>query len=294
MVVKEVERDPRITDLRNDLDIQLYAASVRANAGDLSQARDVCKDLRAKLPLWRPTSSPIYAKLVRMTAITLPSKDNAEMAVELARDSADRDYHLATSGLVLASSYEVAREYKAARDVAEELSLELQHHSSSWWHSIQQRALLGRSTVLSEGSSCGPQAFRTALVELVRAQYAAAFLDFVGIPVPNPLTASGEPDLTVLTPTAIIHQFCETNPRSKSREEMKETMREIRYEAIFERSARRQPFETWALGFQSPILDTLDSRDPAPVALAPGAAGVRVRENVSRGWGHGRGAPAGA
>lgn len=261
--VEELERHPNFADLQGDPDFELYTAAVYSNWGEPSRAVRVCKDLEYDLPRVRTTRDPTFAKLARVRATITPTHKNANLAIEVARDFPDPFYQVRTSTLTRGAAYEVQRNYGAASEVADDLGSEFDAGTPSWWHSIQHRSLFARSTILREGIRCSHITLRTALKELIRAQYACALLDLVGLPVPDFRTSGYELPLAVLTPTAIIQYLGET--RSLCDEEMDE----IRYEALFGQSFRRAKADTWPLGFQAKVLETLCLRDPEMVGGHP-------------------------
>lgn len=253
--VRDIQKDAAFENFREDLDIKLYAASVHANAGNLSQAWITRDQLAMAVPRVRPASSATYAKLVRMTAILGATIRDAKEALNIARDSADPEYHQRTSRLALASAYEAQRNYNNARAQAELLLLGSQGRETSWWHSIEQLFLWSRAAFLSRGSLQMHASVRPQLTALIQAQYAAALLDFVGIPVPDFRTTSQVPNLACLTPTSVVHWVGGGLGLSK------EYMTEIRREAILNTTSSPEEGQSRPTGFQEKVLATLRFRD---------------------------------
>jgi hypothetical protein len=217
-LANEIKEKPHLAALIEDIDTQLYYASLKANGGDVTSARTTYEQI--DVPRFNGRQSSASAKYVRMMAIVSPDLHLAQESLRLARDSPARWYHTRTSTLALASAHEAKRNYGSARDEAVRLRAGFEKDDASWWHGIEQQFLLGRSTLLRDHGKPSNRSFREALPALIRAQYASAFLGFMGIPVPDFREASTRPSLTNITVTEVIHwagMSC-----SISRAEMKE------------------------------------------------------------------------
>lgn len=240
-----------LASLTDDVNVQLYIASARGNFGDLAAARTACRELEARLPRVRGHVTPEYAKANRTQAILLPSVKAGKEAVTISRDSHDPLYHGCTSRLSLASAYDAAADYGATLDVANELASLLRDGPTLWWHRIHHHLLLARATVLSAGGRPSAAVLRRACANLTRAQYAATFLDWVGIPLPDCHHPGHGGDLAALRPTDVLHWL--SGILDFSRPELLA----MRREALFGEPAARDPNETWPKGFQAQVLDTL-------------------------------------
>lgn len=246
---KAHERRP----LFDQQDVRLYIASALANSGNLAPAAAVCADLEAARPRVRPASSQTFAKLVRLQGTISPNLKQGRNAVAIARDSADPTYHRRTSNLILASAFEASCNFNRAQQVVDELGPEMHECPGSMWHAIQYDMLAARSHLLSRNTGAiGPKGF-DAVRALIRAQYASALLDFVGIPIPDFRLAKDNSAIVRLTPTQHIHWFCSALGLSKTK------MLELRKGAVFQ-GQTRAPHETWALGFQRTVLDIVRGR----------------------------------
>ncbi len=254
--LKRLENWNELSTLMAEIDTQLYVASVDVNSGDLLKARKAFGELAGRIPRIRRASSRAYAKHVRMTAIAQPNHATAKEALEIARDSPDRVYHYRTAKFALALAFEKQREYSSARAQAEDLASHFISFKPSHWHLIQQRFFWGRTSILSDGAVTITPSVRTAFKHLLQAQYAAAFLNFRGLPAPDYRLASSEPDLTnVLTPTEVIHWFGRRYGLSKVQ------MTDIRREAILGDASPKSPDAFRPSGFQDIILRDLVSGD---------------------------------
>ena len=109
--------------------------------------------------------------------------------------------------------------------------------------------LVGRTILLIAGARLAKKDGEKALISLIQAQYAGAFLDFAGLPFPDPRKDSHE--LMKLTATIVIRWLGRELYLSE------EAMTDLRRRAIFGRGDARKEEEIEPLGLQAGVLSDL-------------------------------------
>ena len=251
--VQHAMSTPERIHLRLDPDIRLYLAAAQANAGNIEPTAGLCAELDATRPGVRAASSAAFSKLSRMRATIHPNVKIASEAVAIARDSADPSYQSRTALLTLAAAYEAKRGHARAVDVAEELNRDSHVNRPSWWHEIQTQLLFARGYFRAQATHERSEQQREAMRSLIRAQYASAMLDFVGLPIPDFRSGGDRGTVVKLTPTDHVHWFSTMAGYTRG------AMVDLRKEAIFGGVSRGEG-ETRPLGFQAQIIDSLVER----------------------------------
>lgn len=233
-----------------DTELLVYLTAAQANSGDVKHARRVFHELDVAKPRVRAATSSINSKLSRVRATIFPDLISARQAVQISRDSSDAHYQTLTALLTLSSAYEASHRFRSALDLGLQIEEDNDRPRLSWWHKIQIQGLVGRATLLASSQSLVRRDRREAMKRLLRAQYAAAMLDFAGLPVPEFRQTSLGGTVARVTPTDAVHWF------SYLMEFSKEEMLEMRREAILGERCGSAVYE-WPLGLQRELIDSI-------------------------------------
>src|SRR3984957_5975378 len=85
--VEEIESDVRLHDLISNPDVRVYMGSVRANAGEITAARDMYQQI--EIPRVHRAATGDYAKHARMSSIVSPTLKAAKESLALGNDPRD-------------------------------------------------------------------------------------------------------------------------------------------------------------------------------------------------------------
>lgn len=250
--IAEFERSASFQELVDDAAIRINHASAKANHGDNSFARNLGRSLSGEVRRVRPSDDPLYAKAIRMEAYLDYNKGAAKEAITLACDSPDPVYHRRTSRLALAAVHYHHQEPRRARAQADELGLDIMSYRASWWHRIEHLLYSSISELTDLDTLTLNVSSELSIVKLIQAQYASAFLDFVGIPVPDFRVDAAVSPPSWLSPTDVIRWFGRELkiPRAQ--------MIELRNRALFAGSSRPSEEGT----FKSQVLATITMQLP--------------------------------
>lgn len=226
---------------------RLYLPNVYTNHDLVRRARSDLHELRTNEPRTHPTRSPFYAKFCRAEATVNPSQKWLDDLSLVAKDAADPVYNGYTARLIEALINEAEQNYVRALATLSRLMSEMVGKDVSWWHRLVLCASYGRLLYLDAPNDRHQR--REALWFLIRAQYIAALLDLVGLPILD-WRSGGQPKLTAKHPGHAVRWITSAHDLGESE------LTEIRREAIF----GEPPFPSYPRaprGLQDEIIKTL-------------------------------------